>query len=329
MRRGLVSALAVVAAVAVLGVAAVWSARAPDHVRKVSVGIIQFSPVDDQTVAGFKAGLAEAGWRDGITIDYEHGGPAGNSTRLSALIDQALARGVDLVMVSSTPAARAVVEAIRSRPLPVVFAPVNDPVGAGIVSDLARPGGMVTGVRLPPSDDLRLQWLKRLVPSVRAVLTPYVPTDKSALATISAISASGPALGIDIRLAPVTSCEDVENAIRRHAGMVQAIFLPRDSLVEACITATVALARELRIPVAAPSVTQVRQGALFSYGFVHHQIGRQAARLAAQVLRGVAPGNLPVETAENHLAINPGAADAIGLSIADDVLVLADIIQRD
>lgn len=329
MRRGLVTALACVLAAAAMGAAVVSSAQWREQKRQITVGIIQFSSVDDQTAAGFKAGLSEAGFREGVSVTYEHGGPAGSKERLSTLVNQAVERNVDLIMVSSTPAARAVVDATRSHPVPVIFAPVNDPLGAGIVPDLAHPGGHVTGVRLPLGDDLRLQWLKRIVPKARTVLTPYVPTDKSSLNTVAAISASAPALGLDIKLAPVSSCVDVQAALQQNAGVAHAVFLPRDSLVEACIDGIVATARQLRIPVAAPSVTQVRRGALFSYGFVHEQIGRQAARLAVQVLRGVSPGDLPVETAENHLAVNPKAAAAIGLALADDVLVQADIVERD
>lgn len=317
-----VTAVAVVAAVAS---SLQWQA-APS---RITIGLVQFSSVDDQTMAGVKAGLAEFGYREGVNVTYEHDGPAVSVERLPAVIDRTLARGVDLVVVSSTPATRAVLEATHRTALPVIFSPVNDPLGAGIVPDLAHPGGRVTGIRLPPGDDLRLQWLKRIVPRTRAVLIPYVPSDRSALNTVATVSQSAPAAGVDIRLAPVASCDEVLEAIRRHAANVQAVFLPRDSLVESCIDGIVATSQPLRLPVSAPSLTQVQRGALFSYGFVHRQIGLQAARLAAQVLRGVSPGDLPVEAAENQLAVNPKAAAAIGLTIPDDVLVLADVVERE
>lgn len=325
---GVVTLACVVTAVAVVtavGSSLHWKT---DKVS-VTIGLVQFSAVDDQTMAGLKQGLAALGYREGDNVVYEREGAAVSVERLPAVVERTLARGVDLVVVSSTPATRAVLEATHKSAVPVVFAPVNDPLGAGIVTDLAHPGGRVTGVRLPPGDDLRLQWLKRIVPRTRAVVIPYVPSDRSALTTVATVSQSAPALGIDVRLAPVASCDEAQEAIRRHAASVQAVFLPRDSLVEACIDGIVATSQQLRLPVAAPSLTQVKRGALFSYGFVHHQIGLQAARLAAQILRGVSPGNLPVEAAENMLAVNPRAAAAIGLTVPEDVLVLADVIERE
>jgi putative ABC transport system substrate-binding protein len=89
---------------------------------------------------------------------------------------------------------------------------------------------------------------------------------------------------------------------------VDAIFLPRDSQIESCIAEFVTVAEARRLPIAAPSLLQVKAGALFSYGFVHQDIGRQAAHLADQILRGVAAGDLPVEMAESSLAINLAAA---------------------
>lgn len=325
---GVVTLACVVTAAAVMAAVASslhWQGE-PSH---PTIGLVQFSKVDDETMAGLKAGLAELGYRDGEDVTYEHEGAAVSVERLPAVIDRTLARGVDLVVVSSTPATRAVLDATYRSGVPVIFAPVNDPLGAGIVSDLAHPGGRVTGVRLPPGDDLRLQWLKRMVPRTRTVLIPYVPSDRSALNTVATVSQSAPALGVEVRLAPVASCEEVREAIERQASGIQAVFLPRDSLVESCIDDVVATTRRLRLPVAAPSVTQVKRGALLSYGFVHRQIGQQAARLAAQVLRGTSPGNLPVEAAENMLAVNPKAAAAIGLSVPDEVLVQADLVERE
>lgn len=329
MRWGKVVTLACVATAIAMGAAVVSTLHWQGGAARFTIGLVQFSSVDDQTIAGVKDGLAELGYRDGENVTYEHGGAAGSVERLPEVVERTLARGVDLVVVSSSPATRVVLEATRKSGVPVVFAPVNDPIGAGIVTDLAHPGGRVTGVRLPPGDDLRLQWLKRIVPRTRAVLIPYVPSDRSALNTVSTVSQSAPALGVDVRLAPVASCDEVQEAIKRHAAAVQAVFLPRDSLVEACIDGVVATSQQLRLPVSAPSLTQVKQGALFSYGFVHRQIGLQAARLAAQVLRGVSPGNLPVEAAENVLAVNPKAAAAIGLTVPDDVLVMAEFVERE
>lgn len=328
--RGILIGLAVCALAVTAGLA-VWGKfdRGQGQTLPVKIGILQFSAVDAMTGEGFKAGMADFGFQEGSTVVYDHDDPAGRIDRLPGIVDAMLMRGVDFIFVSSTPATLAVLKATRARPIPVIFAPVNDPLNAGIISDLRRPGGNVTGIRLPTGDDLRLDWLKRIAPGTKSVLVPHVPTDMSALATLEIIGGVAPALGVEIFAEPVGSCEDVSAAMSRHAGVVDAIFLPRDSLVEACIDGIVAFANSVAIPVVAPSLTQVHRGALFSYGFVHYEIGRSAARLMNQVIRGISPGDLPVEAAESYLAINTAAASTIGLHIPDKVLAIADIVIRD
>jgi putative ABC transport system substrate-binding protein len=109
---------------------------------------------------------------------------------------------------------------------------------------------------------------------------------------------------------------------------IDAIFLVPDSTVNSRIKDVLAVALDRKLPVSGPSTAQVEQGALTTYGFVHHEVGAQAARIAAQVLKGADPGELPVETAEFFLAINLQAADAIGLEIPYKILQQAEIVIR-
>lgn len=295
----------------------------------VTIGIIQLTEVDTQTFAGLKEGLADQGFAEGEDVTYHFEGPAGSVDRLPGQIDRMLERGVDLIVVSSTPGSQAVLKATQGRDLPIVFAPVNNPLSAGIVDDLSRPGGMVTGIRLPRGDDLRLDWLRRILPEARTVVVPHVASDSSSASSVAIAAKAAATLGVRLVAEPVSSCAEAAGAVERHAGSADAVFLPRDSFVESCIDDLVAAANRLRIPVAAPSLTQVRRGALFSYGFVHAEIGRRAAHQVGQVLRGVPPGDLPVEAAESYLAINTRAAEAIGLGLPDEILVLADIVVRE
>jgi putative ABC transport system substrate-binding protein len=134
---------------------------------------------------------------------------------------------------------------------------------------------------------------------------------------------------MELRPQPDTNAAEIRAALANLPATVEAIFLPRDSTVEAQIAQFTAIARQRGLPIAAPSLSQVQAGALFSYGFIHHEIGRQAARLAAEILGGTPPGELPVEMAESYLAINLRTARAIGLEIPDAILLQAERIIRE
>jgi putative ABC transport system substrate-binding protein len=294
------------------------------------IALVQLTEVDRGTVAGFQEAMTEMGYQEGRNVSYLLVPPAGRADKLEGIILGQLARNPDLFLVSSTPATLAVKRLTEAKAMPpVVFAPVNDPLAAGIVSDLKRPGGHITGVRLPLGDDLRLQWLTRIAPRAKRVFLPYSAHDKSAELSVRQATEAAAKLGLTLVTHPIPEGEGVGPTIAAMPTDVEAIFLPRDSRVEAAIAQFVAAAETRRLPIAAPSLVQVKAGALFSYGYVHHDIGRQAARLADQILRGVTAGDLPVEMAESSLAINLASARKLGLAIPDDVLLQAEHIVRE
>lgn len=305
-----------------------WQSTSPRHHPRV-IALVQLTEVDASTVTGFKAGMEAAGYREGEEVIYLSSGPAGEIDRLDGIIREHLSKKPDLIMVSSTPATQAVKKLTEGMNIPVVFAPVNDPLSAGIVTDLRNPGGHITGIRLPTGDDLRLKWLTEIAPHVRRVFVPYTPGDKSAQTTLDMITAVAPNLGVELITQAVQGKEGVDAALAALPANVDAIFLPRDSSVESHIEAFVVFANTRRLPICAPSYAQVQKGALMSYGFVHNEIGLQAARLADQIFRGEKPGNLPVEMAENLLSINAVTAQRIGLTVSGEIMRQAEIIVRE
>lgn len=307
-----------------------WLSRQPagSDSQPLLVSVVQLTPVDRTTLLGFKEGMAKLGYREGKDIVYLDEGPAGTIDRLEPLIRRHLAAKPRLFFVSSTPATQAVKKLLGNSAIPVVFAPVNDPVGAGIVASLKAPGGKLTGIRLPAGDDVRLEWLKKIAPAVKRVYLPYNPGDRSALASLELTRQAAATLGIELISEEIHSAEAVRPALAVLPANVDAIFLPRDSTIEARIGDFTAAALQRRLPLCAPSQLQVEKGALFSYGFVHRQIGNQAAHLADQILRGASPADLPVETAESQLAINQSTAHAIGLPISGEILRQAEQVIR-
>lgn len=300
----------------------------PEPPPVVRVGLLPFAEVNSRVVAGFKQVLAEQGFREGETVQYRTAPVDGDIERLPGHIAELLAWEPDLLLVSSTPPSQAAYRATLGKGIPMIFAPVSDPLAAKIVGNLQRPGEHVTGIRLAPSNGLRLQWFKRVQPHLKNCYVPYSSNDRSALATIEQIRSAADDLGVRLLLRPVADPAEIERAAREIPAAADAIFLPQDSRIESAIDQFVAASMARRLPLSAPSVLQVERGALMSFGFDHYEIGRQAGRLAAEILAGVAPGDLPVETAENRLYVNLQAARAIGLTIDDAVLRQAHRVVR-
>jgi putative ABC transport system substrate-binding protein len=322
--------LALLATIFSLGLWHWWSGlrlSTPEE-RTFTVGVVQLTAVDEATFDGFRAGMTELGYQEGLRIRYRNPGPAGSIDRLAPMIEQHLREGVDLLFVSSTPATVAAKAATAANGIPVVFAPVNDPVKAGLVASLKSPGGNLTGVRLPQGDAMRLQWLLQVAPRVKRVVFPHNPDDPSAVESLHQIRQATTALGIELLPQPVPDPGAINESLRRFPARVDAILLPRDSSVESRIADYVKLSLARRLPLCAPSVTQVQAGALLSHGFVHFEIGRQAARLADRILQGVPPAELPVETARSYLAINLKTAQRLGIDVPSEVLRSADILVR-
>lgn len=300
---------------------------APDAPKRI--GVVRLTAVDDRTVEGFKEGMAKLGHVEGQTLRYLIGPPSGTREEARRQLADLLAQGVDALLVSSTPVTQLAKELTSLQPgkVPVVFAPVNDPVAAGVVASLREPGGNLTGIRLPVGDKLRLQWLRDLAPRVQWVLVPYTHSDQSAQTTLRELREV--AVGLNLRLIEWSLDEEVDLAKTfQQLPEADAIFLPRDSRIEAGIAQWQDYAKRRRLPLSAPSLLQVEQGALYSYGYMHHAIGQQAAHLMDQVLKGIPPGQLPVETADSFLGINLPAAAAIGLPLSDQVIRQARLVIR-
>jgi putative ABC transport system substrate-binding protein len=302
----------------------------PDPSAPRLVAMVRLTAVDANTVAGFKAAMTTLGYQEGKQVIYLDAPPAGSVDKLEGIIRSHLDKKPDLIFVSSTPATLAVKRLTEaSGKPPVIFAPVNDPLAAGIVTNLRHPGGHITGIRLPLGDDLRLQWLTRIAPHAKRIFLPYSADDMSALKSVEQVTAAAGKLGLELVRYPIPSGGTVTAALAAVPADVGAIFLPRDSRVESAIAEFVALAEQRRLPIAAPSQIQVEAGALFSYGFVHRDIGLQAARLADQIFKGIAAGDLPVEMGENSLSINLITARKLGITVPDDILAQAEQIIRE
>ncbi len=291
-----------------------------------TVAFVALSHVDDNTFDGFKKQMSQYGWEDGKNIQYIIPGAAHTKTKLPSIISSVIQKKPDVILVSSTPATQETKKQIAGTNMPIVFCPVNDPVGSNIVSNTNMPEGSITGVRLPIGDAKRFEWLHEIVPNAKNILIPYTPKDGAAIASRKYIKQISDTLNINIIEQPFLEDVTVEQFFKDTPKNYDAIFLPRDSRVEVRIEKISKYAIEHKLPLSAPSYQQVQKGALFTFGFIHKELGKQAAKMVDRLLKGVKPADLPVKFGNAYLVINKKTAKAIGIQFSQNAIKNAKLI---
>ena len=293
-----------------------------------TIGVVNFTTRLSAVYDGFKTGMAELGYVEGQNVQYVYSGGVGTTEALDPEIQNIIAQDVDLVFAITTPATMKAQLATSGTNLPVVFAPVNDPVASGVVKSLSRPGGNLTGIRTGGFASKELEWLVSLAPNTRRVFVAHNPDDGSSVAGLVASKEAASKLNIELVVHEARTPVQMNLVLANFPEDVDAILVLPNNMALDRITDFVKVAHERHLPLASVSYAQLEAGALMTYGPDFFQVGRQAARLADKVLKGTSPADLPVETSEFFLSINLRTAQAIGLTIPDEVLQQADRVIR-
>jgi putative ABC transport system substrate-binding protein len=296
--------------------------------KNYTIGIINPSANQESTVKGFKEGLADLGYVEGKNVTYIYTGPV-DTGKIDAVAQDLVEAKVNLILSITTSATLAAKQATAGTDIPVVFIPVTDPVAAGVVDNLMKPGGNITGITSTTPEGKRLEWLLQVAPKIKFIYIVYNPDDQSSVQALKTVSETAVQLGVELITRDVATPEEAKLAFTNIPKEANAIFLLPDYLTNANNAYTLQRAIELGLPTSGPNTQIVDDGALTGYGVDLTIAAReQAARLASQILQGVSPADLPVETAELYSAINLITAKAINLDISDAILRQTNIIIR-
>jgi putative ABC transport system substrate-binding protein len=312
------------------GMVAAWpfAARAQHWGKIPRVGFMGNSTaaLEANLIGPFREGLREHGYEEGRNVEIVFRWAEGRYERFPALIAELIAANVDVIVTAGTPAALAVKKATST--VPVVMAAVGDPVGTGIVSSLARPGGNITGLSgtAPDLEGKRLELLREVVPNLSQVAFFLNPAN--ALHDISLRQARAAANALHIKLLPqeVRRSEDLDGAFasivkERPGGLLilaDRVFLhDRERIMK--------FATERRLPSVNAYRELVEAGGLMSYGPSYEDMHRRAADYVDKILRGAKPADIPIEQPTKFdLVINLTTARALGLTVPDALLARAD-----
>ena len=304
--------------------------RRPAPGRTYKVGIIYFSPHPffDQAIAGIREGLAEAGFVEGRNLSLKLANPNGDMSILPQLVRNLASTDVDLLMPLSTPCLAGVCATVRDKP--VAFAAVSEPCGAGAGRDFTHHLPNVTGVVWPAPHPSVFSWLKKLFPNCRRIGVIYNASEaNSRTEMIRARDILAP-LGMEFEERTIVSSSEITEALTSLlASRVDAVFGLSDNTVANAFASLAAACRRERIPLIADDNSDMGTGALFSCGPSPHGNGVHGGRIAARVLLGESPADIPFESStRTETAVDLAAAEKLGVVLPAALLREADIFHH-
>jgi ABC-type uncharacterized transport system substrate-binding protein len=306
------------------------AARAQESERMRRIGVLLPGTADDAEyqarMAAFLQGLQQLGWSDGrnVRIDIRYAAGDANLIRKSAA--ELIALAPDVILAPGTTSLGPLLQATRT--VPIVFTTLLDPVGAGFVDSLARPGGNATGF-IAFEYSLSGKWLellKQIAPSLTRVAILRDPATAAGIGQFAAIQSAAPSFGVELRPIDMREADEIERAVTAFArssngGLIvtagSGSVIHRDLIIK--------LAARHQLPSVYGAHHFVTGGGLISYGPDRIDQYRQAAGYIDRILKGEKPGDMPVQAPTKYeLVINLKTAKALGLTVPPSVLARAD-----
>jgi putative tryptophan/tyrosine transport system substrate-binding protein len=311
------------------GAVAAWPlvARAQQAGKVPTIGFLGSGTpaTQGQWVAAFVGHLRELGWVDGRNIASEYRWAEGRTDRFAEIAAEFVGMKVAVIVTWGTEPVLAAKKATSV--IPTVSAIMGDPVGNNIVASLARPGGNVTGLSIQGADlaGKRLELLREVAPGFRRLAILRNVGNASSVSEMGELVAAARSLGVEVATLDIRRAEDIAPAIQTLNGRVNALYVTGDPLFTTHRVRINTLALGARLPTMHTNRQYVEAAGLMSYGPNFPDLFRRAADQVDKILRGIKPGNIPVEQPTKFdLVINLTTAKALGLDIPATVLARAN-----
>jgi putative ABC transport system substrate-binding protein len=311
------------------GGAALWPLTARAQPKKLpTIGFLGTATLAgySQFVAVFVQRLRDLGWIEGRNVAIEFRWAEGRAERYTEFATEFVRLKVDIIV---TTGAAVLATKQATSEIPIVFAAALDPVGSGMVTSLARPGGNVTGLSLQSIDlsSKRLELLREVVPDLRRLAILVNAAYPAAVVEIGQVQAAARTLGLEVANLEIRRAEDIAPAFEALKGRVQALYVAPDPLIFSHRIQINNLALGARLAAISFNREFVEAGALMSYGPNYLDLFRNAAEYVNKILRGAKPGDLPVQQPTTfELVVNLTTAKVLGLTLPPTLLTRADAV---
>jgi len=321
--------------ISLIGGAAAWplAARAQQSERMRRIGVLtnlaENDPEGQSRNEAFRQGLHQLGWTDGGNVRIDYRGTLGDAERTRRYAAELVALAPDVILATGSAAAGPLLQATRT--VPIVFVIVPDPVGAGFVDGLARPGGNATGF-LSSEYGISGKWvelLKQIAPAVIRAAIIRDPAITAGIGQFGAIQAVAPSLGVEVSPVNVRDAGEIERAVTAFARSANGgLIVTAGFMALFHHDLIITLAARHKLPAVYPYRHIVTAGGLISYGADRTDQFRRAAGYVDRILKGEKPADLPVQAPTKYeLVINLKTAKALGLDVPPTLLARAEVIE--
>lgn len=299
-------------------------AAAPAMAKTFTISVSQIveHPALDAVRNGFEKKLKELGVEAKLNVHIAQGNPA----TAVQIASQILGEKPDLVLAIATPTAQSCVQKIKD--IPILFSAVTDPVGAGLVKSMEKPGANVTGMTDMPPVSKQVALFKEIQPDLKTMGVIYNAGEANSVSQVDAFKAECKKAGIDVIEATVANSSGVYQAAKSLVGKCQAVYVPLDNTVVSALESAVKVCTESKLPLYPSDTDSVPRGGIAALAVSYGLMGEQSAEMAKKILvDGAKPGDMPVEYLNTlELIVNKKAAAQMGVTIPESVLKKAEKI---
>jgi putative ABC transport system substrate-binding protein len=296
----------------------------------IKIGIMQIvdHPALNATRDGVRDVLQEVyGYVPDQDIIYDMQSAQGDVATANTIARKFVSDQVDVIVSIATPTSQAVANATKE--IPIVFSAVTDPVSAGLVKDLNKPGGNVTGVSDMTPVDRQVEMLKYVFPDAKNLGTVYNAGEVNSVVTNDLAKVACEKYGMSLIEATVSTSADVAIATQSLVGKVDAIYVSTDNTVVSALETVIKVCQDKKIPLILADPTTLEKGATMALGFDYYLHGRQTGDMVARILKGEKPSDIPVEFANKLvLMVNSKNLEILGVQ-ADDFKALLEKYVED
>ncbi len=260
-----------------------------------------------------------------LSVSYHDHIAQGNIATANLIAKQMLGEQPDVAVGIATPTAQACAQVIKN--IPIVFAAVTDPVGAGLVKSMEKPGGNITGTSDMSPIDRQLDLILEFLPELKTIGVIYNSGEANSATLVRVLKEEAKKKGLAVEEATVSNSAGVFQAAKSLISRVDAIYIPTDNTVVSAFEAITQVGYQAKLPVFAADTDSVGRGAIAALAVDYYKMGRQTGEMVARILRGANPADMPVETLrEFQIHLNPASAEKMGLTIPAALLKKADKI---
>ncbi|WP_066295045.1 ABC transporter substrate-binding protein [Bacillus sp. FJAT-29937] len=289
--------------------------------KTYKIGITQFAehPSLDAATEGFKKALEDEGFKEGDNAEFLNQNAQADMNNTLTIANNFVGDKVDLIFANATPSAVSALNATKD--IPILFTSVTDPVGAGLVEALDKPGDNITGTtdNHPDGTAKTIQFMTEEI-GAKNIGVIFNSGEQNSEVQANAVKELAEKNGAKVVEATVSTSAEVKQAAESLIGRVDAIYVPTDNTVVSALESVISVANEKKVPLFVGELDSMKRGAVAASGFNYYDLGYQTGKMAAEILKGnKKPSELPVELPSSlKLVINKKAAEAQGVEVKQE-----------